>query len=42
MPFPAEPVVFIKPRISLAGPGEIKAAQDDQLDLCDRGGGAWP
>lgn len=36
MPFPKEPVMFIKPRTSLAGPGEIKvakAAQDDQLDF---------
>lgn len=35
MPFPKEPVMFIKPRTALAGPGQIrvsKAAQDDQLD----------
>ena len=36
MPIPTQPVMFIKPRTALAGPGEIvvaKAAQDDQLDF---------
>jgi len=35
-PRPNEPLMFIKPRTALAGPGEIpvpKAAQDDQLDF---------
>jgi len=33
---PNEPILFIKPRTALAGPGEIpvaKAAQDEQLDF---------
>lgn len=36
MPVPKDPILFIKPRTSLAGPGELavsKAAQDDQLDF---------
>jgi 2-keto-4-pentenoate hydratase/2-oxohepta-3-ene-1,7-dioic acid hydratase in catechol pathway len=36
MPIPKDPILFIKPRTSLAGPGDIsvaKAAQDDQLDF---------
>ncbi|BEI84610.1 hypothetical protein CcaverHIS002_0500110 [Cutaneotrichosporon cavernicola] len=36
MPFPNEPVMFVKPRTALAGPGELvvsRAAQDDQLDF---------
>lgn len=36
MPFPKEPVMFVKPRTALAGPGELlisRAAQDDQLDF---------
>lgn len=36
MPIPKEPILFIKPRTALAGPGEIlvaKAAQNDQLDF---------
>lgn len=36
LPLPKDPILFIKPRTSLAGPGELsvaKAAQDDQLDF---------
>ena len=35
MAIPKHPILFIKPRTALAGPGELlvaKAAQDDQLD----------
>lgn len=35
-PLPAAPILFIKPRTALAGPGDLpvaKAAQDDQLDF---------
>jgi hypothetical protein len=34
MDIPKDPILFIKPRTALAGPGELsvsKAAQDDQL-----------
>jgi 2-keto-4-pentenoate hydratase/2-oxohepta-3-ene-1,7-dioic acid hydratase in catechol pathway len=36
MVIPKDPILFIKPRTALAGPGELsvsKAAQDDQLDF---------
>jgi hypothetical protein len=36
MDIPKDPILFIKPRTALAGPGELsvsKAAQDDQLDF---------
>lgn len=36
MPIPNEPIMFIKPRTALTGPGEIlvgKVSQDDQLDF---------
>ncbi|GFZ47362.1 hypothetical protein JCM24511_05105 [Saitozyma sp. JCM 24511] len=36
MAIPKDPILFIKPRTALAGPGELsvsKAAQDDQLDF---------
>lgn len=36
MPLPTDPVLFIKPRTALAGPGELsvaKVAQNDQLDF---------
>lgn len=36
MAIPKDPIVFIKPRTALAGPGDLsvaKAAQDDQLDF---------
>ncbi len=36
MPFPKEPVMFVKPRTALAGPGELlvsTSAQNDQLDF---------
>lgn len=36
LPIPTVPVLFIKPRTALAGPGELgvdKISQDDQLDF---------
>lgn len=36
MAIPEAPILFIKPRTALAGPGDLpvpKAAQDDQLDF---------
>lgn len=36
MPLPEHPILFIKPRTALAGPGELpvdKVSQDDQLDF---------